>query len=126
MKVNSISGVSCYVKDLAKTGEFYEAIGFRRGKEEPGRVTFYVNWFFVTFVAQDQAERAELKKEVRLKTKGAGQFLHLKVDDVDGFHKAARSKGLKPSGEPEDKSSGTREFVLRDPDGYKLVFFQKK
>lgn len=126
MKVNSISGVSCYVKDLAKTSDFYEALGFRRGKEEPGRVTFYVNWFFVTFIAQDQAEGAELRKEARLKTKGAGQFLHLKVDDVDGFYKAARSQGLKPAGEPEDRPSGTRELMLRDPDGYKLVFFQKK
>jgi catechol 2,3-dioxygenase-like lactoylglutathione lyase family enzyme len=54
MQVNSISGLTCYVKDLARTAEFYETIGFRRGKEEPGRATFYVNWFFVTFVAQDQ------------------------------------------------------------------------
>src|SRR5918996_862813 len=54
MKVNSISGITCYVEDISKTAEFYEAIGFRRGKEEPDRVTFYVNWFFVTFVAQDR------------------------------------------------------------------------
>jgi hypothetical protein len=47
MKVNSISGITCYVKDLARTAEFYESIGFRRGKEEPGRLTMYVNWFFM-------------------------------------------------------------------------------
>ena len=52
MKVNSISGLTCYVEDLARTAEFYEAIGFRRGKEEPDRVTFYVNWFFVTWIAR--------------------------------------------------------------------------
>jgi hypothetical protein len=33
---------------------------------------------------------------------------------------------MKPLGEPEVRPSGNREFVLRDPDGYKLVFFQKK
>jgi len=33
MKVNGISGITCYVEDLAKTGEFYEALGFRRGKD---------------------------------------------------------------------------------------------
>jgi hypothetical protein len=33
---------------------------------------------------------------------------------------------LEPEGEPELRVSGNREFVLRDPDGYKLVFFQKK
>jgi hypothetical protein len=33
MKVNSISGFTCYVEELAKTAEFYEAIGFRAGKQ---------------------------------------------------------------------------------------------
>jgi catechol 2,3-dioxygenase-like lactoylglutathione lyase family enzyme len=115
--VNSISGITCQVEDVARAAEFYETIGFRRGKEEPDRVTFYVNWFFVTLVAQDQAD---------LPAKGAGLFLYIKVDDVEDFHKAVLSRGLKPAGEPERQPSGNREFVLRDPDGYKLVFFQKK
>jgi len=126
MKVNSISGLTCYVKDLARTAEFYEAIGFRRGKEGPDRVTFYVNWFFVTFIAQDQEADAELRKEAELPAKGAGLFLYIKVDDVGDFYEAVRSKGLKSADEPQDRPSGNREFVLRDPDGYKLVFFQKK
>jgi catechol 2,3-dioxygenase-like lactoylglutathione lyase family enzyme len=126
MKVNSISGITCYVKDLDRTAEFYEAIGFRRGKEEPDRVTFYVNWFFVTFVAQDREDDAELRKEAELPTKGSSLFLYVKVDDVEDFHKAVLSKGMKPDGEPHVRPSGNREFVLRDPDGYKLAFFQKK
>jgi catechol 2,3-dioxygenase-like lactoylglutathione lyase family enzyme len=126
MKVNSISGITCYVKDLTKTAEFYETIGFRRGKEEPGRVTFYVNWFFVTFIAQDQESDAELRKEAKLAKKGTGQFLYIKVDDIDGFHKDVVAKGLNPVSEPQVVPSGNREFVLRDPDGYKLAFFHKK
>jgi catechol 2,3-dioxygenase-like lactoylglutathione lyase family enzyme len=117
MKVNSISGITCHVEDLARSAEFYETIGFRRGKEESDRVTFYVNWFFVTLVGHDQAE---------VGAKGAGLFLYIKVDDVEDFHKAVLSKGLKPAGEPERQPSGNREFVLQDPDGYNLVFFQKK
>jgi catechol 2,3-dioxygenase-like lactoylglutathione lyase family enzyme len=117
MKVNSISGITCHVEDLARAAEFYETIGFRRGKEEPDRVTFYVNWFFVTLVAQDPTEVGPT---------GAGLHLYIKVDDVEDFHEAVLSKGLKPAGEPERQPSGNREFVLRDPDGYNLVFFQKK
>jgi predicted enzyme related to lactoylglutathione lyase len=116
-KVNSISGITCHVEDLARAAEFYETIGFRRGKEESDRVTFYVNWFFVTLVARSQIE---------VPTKGAGLFLYVKVDDVEEFHSAVISKGMKPAGEPERQPSGSREFVLRDPDGYNLVFFQKK
>jgi catechol 2,3-dioxygenase-like lactoylglutathione lyase family enzyme len=126
MKVNSISGVTCYVKDLSKTAEFYEAIGFRRGKEDPSHVTFYVNWFFVTFIAQDKEDDPNFRKETRLKTKGTGLFLNIKVDDVEGFHKDVLSAGMEPVSEPQVRPSGNREFVLRDPDGYKLVFFQKK
>jgi catechol 2,3-dioxygenase-like lactoylglutathione lyase family enzyme len=126
MKVDSISGITCYVEDLSKTAEFYEAIGFRRGKEEPGRVTFYVNWFFVTFVAQDREDDPELRKEAKHPSKGSGLFTYIKVEDVEDFHKALLSKGMKPAGEPKVGLSGNREFVLRDPDGYKLTFFQRK
>jgi hypothetical protein len=34
--------------------------------------------------------------------------------------------GLTPENTPEKGATGGREFVLRDPDGYRLVFFQKK
>jgi hypothetical protein len=36
------------------------------------------------------------------------------------------AQGMKPEGEPERTPSGDWEFALRDPDGYRLVFFQKK
>jgi catechol 2,3-dioxygenase-like lactoylglutathione lyase family enzyme len=120
MKVNSISGLICHVADLSRTAEFYEAIGFRRGKEEPDRVTFYVNWFFVTFIARDGAE---ISNEAELST---GLFTYIKVDDLDEYYEAALAKGMKPAGAPEVGASGNREFVLSDPDGYKLAFFEKK
>jgi catechol 2,3-dioxygenase-like lactoylglutathione lyase family enzyme len=126
MKVNSISGITCYVSDLSRTAEFYETIGFRRGKQETDRLTFYVNWFFVTFLDQVQGEDAELQSEARLANKGAGLFLHIKVDDIEDVHKYVLSKGMKPAGEPQKRPGGGREFMLRDPDGYNLVFFEKK
>jgi catechol 2,3-dioxygenase-like lactoylglutathione lyase family enzyme len=125
MKVNSISGISCYVEDLDRTVEFYESLGYRRGKEEPGRATLYVNWFFMTFIAQDSESDAELRKEAQQPAKGSGMYVHIKVDDIEAFHKDVLAAGLKPEGEPEKRAGGGREFVLRDPDGYKLVFFKK-
>jgi catechol 2,3-dioxygenase-like lactoylglutathione lyase family enzyme len=116
MKLNSIAGLTYHVEDLSRTAEFYEAIGFRRGKDQPDRVTFYVNWFFVTFVPQEVDDAA----------KGAGAFLYIKVDDVDAAYESVRANGMEPDGEPQKQPSGNREFLLRDPDGYNLVFFQKK
>jgi len=126
MKLNSISGINYYVEDLSRTAEFYEALGFRRGKEEPDRLTFYVNWFFVTFVDEDQVGDPERPSASEQGSKGAGVSLHIKVDDIEDFHSGVVSKGMTPASEPQKRRSGGREFVLRDPDGYKLVFFEKK
>jgi uncharacterized glyoxalase superfamily protein PhnB len=53
-------------------------------------------------------------------------FLYVKVDDIEEFHQAVAASGMAPAGEPQVRASGNREFPLRDPDGYRLVFFQKK
>jgi catechol 2,3-dioxygenase-like lactoylglutathione lyase family enzyme len=126
VKVNSISGVSCFVKSLDKTAKFYETLGFRMGKRESDRLTCYVNWFSVTFIAQDKEVDPERKKEAKLANKGAGLYLHVKVDDVDAYYKGVVAKRMKPASAPQKMASGNREFVLRDPDGYKLIFFAKK
>jgi hypothetical protein len=57
---------------------------------------------------------------------GAGLLVHVKVDDIEDFHRGVLSKGMKPASEIREPSRGRREFMLRDPDGYKLVFFEKK
>ena len=126
LKLNSISGITCYVKDLSRTADFYDVLGFRRGNEAPGRLTCYVNWFSVTFVAQDHETDPALQEEIQLPDKGAGLFTYIKVDDVDEAYQGVLAAGMKPDGEPRKRPSGNREFILRDPDGYKLVFFQKK
>jgi catechol 2,3-dioxygenase-like lactoylglutathione lyase family enzyme len=126
VKLNSISGVSCFVKDLDTTAEFYESLGFRVGNRDPDRLTCYVNWFWITFIAQDGEVDADRRKDAKASNRGAGQYLYIKVDDLDGCCEEIVGRGLKPDGEPRKMPSGNREFVLRDPDGYKLAFFAKK
>jgi catechol 2,3-dioxygenase-like lactoylglutathione lyase family enzyme len=119
MKPNSISGVSCQVEDLDRTASFYEALGFRVGKREPDRLTCYVNWFWVAFTTQDGQGDDPTHR-------GSGIFLHVKVDDIDEFYEAVCAEGMEPDSEPHKAAAGGREFVLRDPDSYKLAFFAKK
>ncbi len=125
MDIKSVSGFTAYVKDLDKTISFYERLGFRLGKHDEKTATFYMNWYSIQFVAQDKEEKTEFQKEAGLENKGAGLYINLKVDDADASYKELADMGLKPSSEPRDWPWGNREFVLRDPDGYKLVFFQK-
>jgi uncharacterized glyoxalase superfamily protein PhnB len=49
----------------------------------------------------------------------------LSVDDVDSTYQELVDKGLTPSSQPREWPWGNREFVIRDPDGYKLVIFKK-
>ena len=123
--MKSIAGIVCYVKYTAKTAEFYEKLSFTFTKREPDHISVRLNWFWIDFHPQDKEDKPEFQKEANLDNKGAGLFLYISVDDVDEFYKGLTNKGLKPSNQPKDWPWGNREFVIRDPDGYKLVFFQK-
>jgi catechol 2,3-dioxygenase-like lactoylglutathione lyase family enzyme len=116
VKISSISGLTCPVKDLDKTAEFYETLGFRPGKRDDRQITFYVNWFWVTLTTDHDSGDAK---------PGSGPTLYLKVDDIDDFYGAVLAHGLSPSSEPRKDRSGRREFLLRDPDGNQLAFFSK-
>jgi catechol 2,3-dioxygenase-like lactoylglutathione lyase family enzyme len=125
MKVKSISGVVCYVTDLDQTTAFYEKLGFRFDTKTDDHVKAYINWFWIEFILGSQEQKTGFQKEAQSQNKGAGEFLCLSVDDVDEAYKELVAQGLKPSGEPKSWPWGRREFVIRDPDGYKLVLFQK-
>jgi catechol 2,3-dioxygenase-like lactoylglutathione lyase family enzyme len=115
VKISSISGLTYPVRDLDKTAEFYETLGFRSGKRDAGQLTCYVNWFWVTFTTDHPDDTQP----------GDGPTLYLKVDDIDDFYGAVLAHGLTPSTEPRKDRSGRREFLLLDPDGNRLAFFAK-
>jgi len=126
MKMSSISGVTYLVSDLQKTSAFYEALGFRLGKQDEGHLLCYVNWFWLDFIAQSSQSDLNTPQDAQMANRGAGTYLHIKVESIDEFYAGVLSKGMKPESEPYKQKSGDRVFVLRDPDGYKLVFFEKK
>ncbi len=126
MKIKSVSGITCYVKNPSKTAEFYETLGFEIRKREANHITAYSNWFWMDFLAIDKDERVTFTKGADLTNKGRGMFIYLSVDNVDEFHKDLLSNGLKPSTKPQDQPWGNREFIRRDPDGYNLVIFKRK
>jgi catechol 2,3-dioxygenase-like lactoylglutathione lyase family enzyme len=110
MKIGSISGLVYRVRDLDRTVEFYETLGFRPGKRDGDEATCYVNWFWLSFVVGEP---------------GAAPTLYLKVDDIDDFYGAVLANGFTPETEPRKARAGRREFLLLDPDGYQLAFFAK-
>ncbi len=126
MKLKSVSGVTCYVTNLERSTAFYETVGFEIRRREHSRSTAYLNWFWIDLIVLKEEPRAAYRKEVEAGLKGSGPLVYISVDDVEGAYQELLSKGLKPSGKPQDSPWGTREFFLKDPDKNKLVFFQKK
>ncbi len=123
--MKSVSGMVCYVKDPMKTAKFYEKLGFRFDKRTRDHVSIYLNWFWIDFHTAGKEDKADFKKEAMSSKKGGGLYTYISVDDVDLFYKKMLKKGLKPSSAPKDWPWGNREFVIRDPDGYKLVIFKR-
>lgn len=126
MKIKSVSGLTIYVKNLAKASEFYETLGFEIRKREANHATAYSNWFWIDLMAVSKETPPAYVKRAAGAERGAGILAYLSVDDVDAFHKYLVSEGLKPSGAPADWPSGNREFAIDDPDGYHLVIFKRR
>jgi catechol 2,3-dioxygenase-like lactoylglutathione lyase family enzyme len=125
MKIKSVSGITGFAKNLEKTATFYETLGFETRKRDAEHITVYSNWFWLDFIAANKETRLGFKNGAQLSSKGAGIYIYLSVDNVDEFYEELLSKGLKPS-KPYDSPWGNREFMLRDPNGYKLVLFKRK
>ena len=117
MDLKSVSGLTFFVKDIAKTVEFYKTLGFKIEKHEKDYLLARLNWFSLDFVADKSNDKTE--------PKGAGLCINISVGDVDEFYKNALAKGIKPAGQPQDFPGGFRNFVINDPDGYKLVIFKR-
>ncbi len=118
--IKSISSLLFFSKNLKRTSEFYKALGFKPEIKD-SMVSFYVNWFSVNFIDKKHSEfKSGFEGDL-----GRGMFIYMKVDDVDKFYKFVLKKGIKPASIPRDWPWRNREFVVKDPDGYRLVFFNK-
>lgn len=85
-----------------------------------------MNGFWKGFLPFGEGYRLDFQKEAKLSGKGVGEFLFINIENVDDFYQGPPAEGLKPLTEPQNSPSGKREFVIRDPDRYELVFFKRK
>lgn len=104
------------VKDLAVSTRYYrDVLGFTDDAiSAPG-------WSFLSLDAF-HVMLGECRDEMPAEATGNHSwFIHLLVDDVDGYHRVVRERGADIISPPGDRSYGLREFVLRTPDGHRLV-----
>lgn len=105
-------------KDIAQTAEFYKQAGFA--------VDFSGDAVRIIFGDYRLAFMDESKATVKddpVAKKGVGMFTYFEVENVDSFYQMLEEKNIKTTGEPQNTPWGKREFMVTDPDGYKLIFF---
>lgn len=108
-----------YAKDLAATAEFYKQLGFKVRAESDG-VRVELGDFKLVFIDE---QKTPIKNESGLQPKGLGVFTYVEVEDVDKYFAKVKKNDIVPRTEPKTWPWGKREFVVKDPDGYKLVFY---
>jgi catechol 2,3-dioxygenase-like lactoylglutathione lyase family enzyme len=125
MQLKSAAGMVCYVRDLDKTVEFYEKLGFKFKTREPARATAYLNWWWVDFHQADAPDAPAWHVSSKVDNAKIGALFYFSVENVQKAYEEVIASGLRPSSEPIELR-GNREFMLLDPDGYRLVFFKRK
>jgi uncharacterized glyoxalase superfamily protein PhnB len=109
-----------FVKDLEQTLEFYKNLGFAAAiTDDAARIK--LGDFNLVFMDES---RVHIDKEVGMEPKGLGVFTYVETDDVDEHYKLVVENGAKPSSQPTSFPWGKREFAVKDPDGFKIIFYQ--
>jgi catechol 2,3-dioxygenase-like lactoylglutathione lyase family enzyme len=119
-----VAGVILLVDNIEKSVAFYEKLGFITSKEVPGTATtLKLGDFWLELLHKSKVVSEEYGEDVESPHKGAGLYLQIQVDDTDAFYDTVTKNEIVPSGIPKNYPWNQREFIIIDPDGYKIAFF---
>ncbi len=104
---------------------FYEKLGFKFKTNEPERATAYINWWWFDFHQLDAEDAPAGHVPPAVDNAKSGALFYFSVDNVKQADQELLDSGLRPASEVIELR-GNREFMLIDPDGYRLVFFKRK
>lgn len=119
--IERVGYILFYVEDPLRSAEFYRSLGFEIPEQNENFAVVRTSNVLLHLHNQNEVP-FDIGQEIE--SKGAGVFVALQVQSVDDMYRHVTELGLKPSSSPTNWAWGNREFVLRDPDRYKLVFFQ--
>ena len=109
--IQHISAVTFAVRDMARSVEFYQKLGFEllSGGQGAAFSSLKAGGAFVNLSASPGYEHKRWGRAI------------FRVDDVDAQHRALQAQGLMLES-PRDASWGERFFHFSDPDGHELSF----
>ncbi len=102
--------------------KFYKKLGFAVTVSTDGYSDVKLDDFEMVIV--NMRDDDEFNGDSLSGDKGRGMYIYIRVDDVDAEYNRQVGLGLQPHTQPRDWDWGNREFITKDPDGYKLCFWQ--
>jgi catechol 2,3-dioxygenase-like lactoylglutathione lyase family enzyme len=109
--------VEIFVRDLARSLDFYQALGFSLERQTDG---------FAALSWGDAYLFLDQRPELTLSAAGADARANVRVmvSDVEAYRELATSLRAKVIKELGDREYGLRDFTLLDPDGFGIRFAQ--
>ena len=118
-----ITGLLFWAQESKISERFYKKLGFvvKQSNDESSVVS--LGDLDITLV--NMRDDAEFGKDSMSSEKGRGMYVYIRLDDVDKFYEKLQKLNVNLATEPRDWPWGNREFIIKDPDGYKLCFWQR-
>jgi catechol 2,3-dioxygenase-like lactoylglutathione lyase family enzyme len=119
-----ITGLILWVQENTISEKFYKKIGFDVSSDSDSYSLASLSGFELSLV--NIREEGEFSRDAFSSDKGRGFYIYIESgSDINELYQQFLKLNLKPVSEPRDWPWGNREFVIKDPDGYKLCFYQK-
>ena len=123
--LKGIDSLMLYATEVKASVAFYEALGFTRKELKSDFGAVVAGNVELHFHDKNLVPGRYFKKESLAEPKGAGLYIYVGVTQIDAYYRTLIDAGIVTSTEPRDWPWGNREFVVRDPDKYKLVFYER-
>lgn len=119
-----ITNLVMWVQDASLSVKFYKKLGFTVVRSTEQSASVRLDQFELVLVTMRDEE--EFNEDALSSVKGKGVYIYVHVDEnVDSFYHKLIQNGVTPRTEPRDWPWGNREFIVEDPDGYKLCYYQE-
>lgn len=117
-----VTNILIWSQENKLSEKFYKKLGFEVTKSTDGYSEVKLGDFEIVIV--NMRDDTEFNGDSLAGDKGRGMYIYIRVDDVDKEYVRQVELGLQTHAKPRDWEWGNREFVTKDPDGYKLCFWQ--
>jgi len=119
--IMKITHLVLWVQENKLSEKFYKKLGFDIRESDDEHSFVSLGGFGLDLVSM--RDDTKFSRDSMATDKGLGMYIYVRVEDVDQKHQELAAVGFDPT-KPKDWPWGNREFILKDPDGYKLCFWQ--